>query len=372
MKRLRSYLCAPVAGVTALAVAVVPTSASASTSQSSPRLRLQRALDAVVAAGATGAVAQVQGVRREVKASSGVAQRGSARPVPVNGRFRIGSVTKTFIGTVVLQLVAEHRLDLDDTVREHLPGVLAEGRRVTVRDLLDHRSGIPDVLTTFPRPGTPEFLELRWRTWSPHELIARVADKPLLFEPGSRASYSNTNYMLLSLIIERITGEPYARSVEHRIIRPLHLRHTSFPGTDPRIHGPHAHGYLAVRQDDGSVSTVDVTAFNPTIMWGGGEMISTTRDLNRFYDALFHGRLLPAYLMKQMHETGEDSIYGLGIIQHQLSCGITAWGKDGDAPGYSTWSFSTRDSHRRVTVSVTWGTGDPDDAVDSLLDVALC
>jgi D-alanyl-D-alanine carboxypeptidase len=296
----------------------------------------------------------------------------SSRPVPVNGKFRAGSISKTFVGTVILQLVAEHRLGLDDAVDDRLPGVLPAGTGITVRELLNHTSGLPDYLTTFPRPGTPEFVNLRWQTWSPNELIARVSDEPLLFTPGTQASYSNTNYLLLGQLIERITGNPYGKAIEQRIIRPLALHGTSVPGNDPFIHGPHAHAYMPVQQDDGSMSLVDVTAFNPTIMWAGGEMISTTRDLNRFYDVLLSGDLLPPDLMKQMRTTAPDSIYGLGIIQQHLSCGITAWGKDGDAPGYSTWSFSTPDNRKRVTVSVTWGEGDARDAVHALLDAELC
>lgn len=370
MMKPAAYLGTALAGVTALALVAAPASATAS---SSDRQDLQRDLDAVVAAGSTGVVAEIDTGRQHIRASSGVAEVGSSRPVQVNGRFRAGSVTKTFIGTVILQLVAEHRLGLDDSIDRVLPGVLPPGTGITVRDLLDHRSGLVDVLTTFPRPGTPEFLDLRWKTWSPQELIARVADKQLMFTPGTQASYSNTNYMLLGLIIERITGKPYSAAIEQRILRPLGMHDSSFPGTDPFIHGPHAHAYMAVQQPDGSTPLVDVTTFNPTIMWGGGEMISTTRDLNRFFDALLHGHLLPPYLMKQMHVTGKDSIYGLGIIKRSLTCTTDpAWGKDGDAPGYSTWSFSTPDNSKRVTVSVTWGAGDSDEAVDKLLNDALC
>ncbi len=367
-----SYLGTAVAGAMVLALVATPAVASAGRHDPLARSHLRQELAAVVAAGATGATAQVDDGQHRVRASSGVAERGGSRPVPVAGKFRIGSVSKSFIATVVLQLVAEHRLGLDDTVDDRLPGVLPSGTGITVRELLNHTSGVPDVLSTFPRPGTPAFVRLRWRTWSPRGLVSRVAHKPLLFAPGTRASYSNTNYLLLSLIIERITGSPYATAVEQRIIRPLGLRHTSFPGTDPYIHGPHAHAYMSVRNGDGSTSIVDVTTFDPTIMWGGGEMVSTTRDLNRFYAALLDGDLLPPSLLRQMRTADDGSIYGLGLIRHRLSCGVTAWGKDGDAPGYSTWSFSTPDNRKRVTVSVTGGTGDPDGAVDALLDAELC
>lgn len=130
--------------------------------------------------------------------------------------------------------------------------------------------------------------------------------------------------------------------------------------------GPHAHGYLPI----GVNQLVDITELNPTIMGSAGEMISTTSDLNRFFAALLGGRLLPPPLLRQMRTTALGSKYGLGLITLPLSCGITAYGKNGDAPGYSTWSFDT--SRKRITVSVTWGTGDPNDAVDVLVDKALC
>lgn len=373
MTRVRSYMVSGLAGATVLVLAGASVTASAS--PGSARARLRQEVAAVVAAGATGASAEVDDGTHRVRAVAGTATLGSSRPVPAGGRFRAGSVTKTFVGAVVLQLVDEHRLGLDDTVDDVLPGVLPAGTGITVRELLNHTSGLPDILTTLPRPTTPEFLALRWHTWSQRELVARVADRPLLFTPGSEASYSNTNYLLLGLIVERVTGKPFHTEIERRIIRPLGLSGTSVPGADPSIHGPHAHGYLPVEQSDGSVSVVDITAINPTVLGFAGEIISTTRDLNRFYAALFDGTLLPPYLVAQMRTPAAGSVYGLGVIQQPLSCGITAWGKDGDAPGYSTWVFSAPDDSRRVTVSATWGRTDHNklgDAVDDLLDAELC
>lgn len=356
-------------GVLAPAVA---SAAPPPTNERTSEVRLEHELDTVVAAGATGVTAEVDNGRHVTRASSGVAERGSMRPVPVNARFRVGSVSKAFLATVVLQLVAEHQLRLDDTVGDLLPGVLRHGSAITVRQLLDHTSGVPEVLTTFPRPGTPAFLDLRERDWTTRGLVDRVADEKLLFEPGSQASYSNTNYLLLGLVIERVTGQTYAAAVEQRILRPLHLNNTSLPGRDPILHGPHAHGYLDVHWQDGSSSLVDVTRWNPSLMNAAGDMISTTRDLNRFDRALLSGRLVPSYLLRQMTTPALDSIYGLGLIAHPLPCGGVAWGKDGDAPGFSTWTFSAPGDRIRVTVSVTWGAGDPDQAVNDLLDTELC
>lgn len=329
--------------------------------------QLQRDVDAIVAAGATSATVEVDTGRRRERASSGVAELGSNRPAPAHGRFRIGSVTKAFTATVILQLVAEDRLGLDDTVASVLPGVLPYGDEITVRELLDHTSGVPEVLTTFPSPRSAEFLKIRWNSWTDAELVARVADLPRLpGKPGTQARYSNTNYLLLGMMIERITGKPFAAAVEQRIIRPLHLTHTSVPGTDPSIPGPHAHGYLNI--DD---ELIDITEVNPSIMGSAGDMISTTADLNRFFEALFAGRLLPRHLLREMRTPVPDSKYGLGIITYSPpGCAVTAYGKDGDAPGYSTWSFDN--GAAQITVSVRWGAGDSDGAVDTLLRHQLC
>ena len=329
-------------------------------------LQLQRELDAIVAEGATGATAEVVTGSHRERASSGAAVAGSAQPVPLTVSFRIGSVTKAFVATVVLQLVAENRLSLDDRLSRLLPGILPYAHRITVRELLNHTSGVPDYLTTLPSPRSKEFLALRWHTWRPRDLIARVADLKPLFDPGAEASYSNTNYLLLGLIIERLTGRSYASAINDRIIRPLHLTATSVPGTNPYLPHPHAHGYLVINSE-----LVDITEVNPSIMGASGEMVSTTRDVNWFFDALFAGRLLPPDLLSQMKLPARGSQYGLGlIIRSSPLCPGTAYGKDGDAPGFSTWSFHI--PGKSITVSVNWGTAPANAAVNAMLDTELC
>lgn len=376
MTRMGTTLAAIVAGTALLttpAMAAPPRDdgPGARSEQGAQQDDLQRELDAVVAAGATSATAEVSSPGRRVRASSGTVVAGTDRPVPANARFRTGSETKAFLATVVLQLVAEHRLNLDDTVERRLPGVVPDGNRITIRQLLNHTSGLYEVLRTLPSPRSEEFLELRWRTWTTAELVARATAHPLDFDPGKKAVYTNTNYLVLGMIVERLTGHSYGDEIERRIIRPLHLTGTSMPGTDPFIHGPHAHGYLTLERD-GKPELVDITAVNPSIMNAAGELVSTTRDLNRFFAALLGGRLLPDHLLREMKTPALDSKYGLGIIQFSPKCGGTAWGKDGDAPGYSAWTFQSPKGDRLVTVSVTWGMGDTDDAVDALLDAELC
>jgi len=357
-----------------MALAVLGSAAATPAPVEGDRPALQKRLDDVVAVGAVGALAEVRDGRDLWRGASGVAVVGTTRAVPVRGRFRVGSITKTFVATVVLQLVAEGRLRLEDPVERWLPGVVPGGDRITVRQLLNHTSGLYDYLHTLPFPPAPEFFDNRWRTWTAAEQIQSALAHPPTFEPpGSAFAYSNTNYLLLGQVIERVTGRPYADEIERRVIRPLRLHGTRLPGTSPRIRGPHPHGYVPAERD-GEPRLLDYTEFNPSVMGAGGEMISTTRDLNRFFAALLGGRLLPSDLLEEMRTPGvEGGRYGLGLAWRDTACGVRVYGNDGDALAYETWSFSTQDPHRQATVAITRDfAGDPDDAVDAFLDEALC
>jgi D-alanyl-D-alanine carboxypeptidase len=371
MKRvLRSLVTA----TTALAVIAVPAAAAAAPRQAA-NIGLQTRLDEVTAAGAVGALAEVRGEHGVWRGTSGLAELGTTRPVPVHGRFRAGSITKTFLATVVLQLADEGRLRLDDTVEAWLPGEIPDGDRITVRQLLNHTSGLYDIVRTLPLPPNPELLDNRWRTWTPGELVARAVANPPTFEPpGSAFAYSNTNYTLLGQIVEKATGRSYGTEIERRVIRPLRLRDTSVSGTSTRIPGPHPHGYVPIEQD-GELTLVDYTEMNPSVFGAGGEMISTAKDLNRFFTALLGGRLLPAHLLDQMRTPGIEGgrAYGLGLAWRDTSCGVRVYGNDGDALAYQAWSYSTPDRRRQVTVALTPGLSrDLDKAVDAFLDEAVC
>jgi D-alanyl-D-alanine carboxypeptidase len=371
MKRVHRAL---VTATTALAVIAAPAAAVAGPAEAD-RVGLQRRLDDVVAAGAVGALVEVRDEHGVWRGTSGVAELGTTRAVPVHGRFRAGSITKTFLATVVLQLVSEGRLRLDDPVEAWLPGVVPGGQRITVRQLLNHTSGLYDYLRTLPMPPSQEFLDNRWRTWTAAELVHRALINPPMFEPpGSAYSYSNTNYALLGQVIEQVTGRPYGEEIERRVIRTLGLRGTEVPGTSPWIHRPYPHGYVPAQQN-GDTSLLDYTEMNPSVMGAGGEMISTTTDLNRFFAALLDGRLLPRHLLDDMRTPGiaGGKKYGLGLAWRDTSCGIRLYGNDGDALAYQSWSYSTQDGHHQVTIALTPDfRGDPDDAVDAFLNTAVC
>jgi D-alanyl-D-alanine carboxypeptidase len=371
---LRSLVIAP----TVLAVIACPAAAIAAPQQAD-RSPLQSRLNAVVAAGTVGALAEVRDPHGVWQGASGVAELGTARAVPVDGRVRAGSITKTFTATVVLQLVGEGRLRLDDTVESRLPGVVPDGHRITVRHLLNHTSGLADYVSTLPMPPQPAFLENRWRTWTPADLVQRaVADQPTSDrpEPGKVYAYSNTNYLLLGQIIEKVTGRPYGKEIERRIIYPLRLRGTTVPGTSSQIRGPHPHGYVPIQRGD-RTELVDYTRMNPSVFGAAGEMISTTTDLNRFFAALLGGRLLSPRLLTEMKTPGiRGGSYGLGLAWRDTACGIRVYGNDGGTWAYQSWSFSTEDRRHQVTVSLTPNFRSEYTvvfaAVDALLNKALC
>lgn len=362
----------------ASAIVAVPTAAVAAPLHATGDGRhvLQQDLDAVAANGPTGALVEVVDGARVTRATSGSALAGTSRPVDPRGRFRAGSVTKTFVATVVMQLVADpaYGLRLDDRVDTWLPGLLPDNglpddQKVTVRELLNHTSGLYDVTDTLPLNPPTDFLPLRWRTWTLPELIDRAtAHEPVFSPPGSAYNYSNTDYLVLGKLIERVTGNSAEDEVAARILRPLKLHDTTMPGTDPRIPGPHAHAYIP----DGNGGVVDITEFNPSVENTAGEVISSADDLNTFTSALLDGRLLPPEQLREMMTVSAPSETGLGLEVLPLSCGKTAYGHDGDSLGVSAWTFTTGDGHE-VTLSVTWGTNRPaKSAVNALLDDALC
>ncbi|HEY9395292.1 MAG TPA: serine hydrolase domain-containing protein [Nocardioides sp.] len=362
-----------IASVAALAASVaIVAPAAARTESDDPAL--QRRLDSIVPAGAIGVVAEVRTERGVWRGSSGVAELGTSRKVPMHSRFRAGSVMKTFLATVVLQLVAEDRLRLEDSIEEWLPGVVPGGERISLRQLLAHTSGLFDVVRTFQLPPDPWFADNRWRTWTVDELTRRgLAERPT-HAPGSAFAYSNTGYLLISQVIERVTGRSYDVEVKRRILEPLRLRHSELPGTSPWIGRPHMHGYIPVRRD-GATRIIDFTVMNPSVFGPPGELISTTKDLNTFYAALLAGRLIPEHLLEEMKTPGvEGETYGLGLRwETNTSCGVPVYGHDGDALAYQTWSFATEDGHRQATVAVTpTADGDVDDAVADFIDQAVC
>ncbi|CAM3599937.1 serine hydrolase [Kibdelosporangium persicum] len=375
--------------VTALAAAVVagvaaPAGAAAAGQQSRPEL--QEAIQTFVDIGFAGMHLRVHDQRGEWVGSAGVRKLGDAAKPPVNGRFRIGSNTKTFVATVVLQLVAEGKIGLDTPVHGYLPE-FALDRRITVRMLLQHTSGVfnhtGDYYNGTAMPGLPstgeEWVDNRFRTYQPDELVRFALSKPALFTPGTDWNYSNTNYTLAARLIEKVTGRSYAEEMQRRILRPLRLWGTVVPGAWSGIPGPHAHGYYRY-QDDGQPKTVDVTRQNPSLLFAAGDMISTTEDLHTFFSALLGGKLLPAPLLAEMRTPHPKSGFGLGLRVQDASpnCGGTLFFHNGSTIGYGALMYSTPDGSKTLTASITSGDADIDlvadypKALDKLLNEVFC
>jgi D-alanyl-D-alanine carboxypeptidase len=359
-----------VATVTAVSLLALSTAGTAlADGQSVDRKVVQQALDQIAqGGGALGVQARVTDGRQRFTARAGKAELDGDRPVPLDGRFRIGSITKTFVSTVMLQLVGEGKVELDVPVDRYLPGLLPS-KDITVRQVLQHTSGLYNYTDALPL-DPDEFEKIRYRHWDPKELLALSTSKPLDFPPGTKWNYSNTNYIVAGLLVEKLTGKPFEKAVEQRILKPLHLDDTELPGDNPNIRGPHAHGYWTV---NGKPS--DITRLNPSVAWSAGEMISTTRDLDTFVTALSSGKLLkPAQQQEISKTTAVSPDYGLGLIVETLPCGTKVWGHNGGIPGYSTQMLTTPDSKKRLELSATSApvAGNPGDALMKLVNGVFC
>ncbi|WP_051837171.1 serine hydrolase domain-containing protein [Streptomyces sp. NRRL WC-3742] len=348
---------------------------SAASTGVTDRAALQKALDEVVADGVPGAIVEVRDAHGVFRTGSGVADLANRRPAKAGERFRAGSVTKSFVSTVVLQLVDEGRLGLDDPIENELPGLVPNGEHITVRQLLGHTSGLYDFTDELRRRPDP-IRSTRTATYTPLELVAMSTAHGPLFEPGTSWSYSNTNYTVLGLMVERLTGRPLGEEISRRIVRPLHLTNTYF-ATTAELTGPHLNGYEWL--DGPNAAPTDLTVFNPAILWGSGTMVSTTADLDRFYRALLGGDLLPADLLAQMRAgrtiDTDGRAYGLGLESRTYCPGTPAWGHSGSVPGYETFSFTTADGKRQITLSLNrnlTNTPQTDAAINRVLTAGLC
>lgn len=309
---------------------------------------------------ATAALVRVGGTSGSWQGSSGVADIRTGREAVEQGRFRAGSVTKTFTAAVVLQLAAEGTVDLDRPVRQYLPRTVPDAYgTVTVRQLLNHTSGIPAA------DGPGDSFEAQWEhrfdVTDPHAQLANAFAKKPEFTPGTAQHYLNINYTVLGALVEKVTGTTYEEAVARRILKPLGLRQTSFPArTQTKIHGPHNRGYQAVVGADGSRELRDVTEWNSSDRWAAGDIISTTADLERFTIALFSGRIVPKTQLEEMFTvpavkdfaSGKDAAATAGMSRMVLPDGTVAWGKTGSRHGYNTAIGGTRDLSRTLVYSV--------------------
>ncbi|MEU4505875.1 serine hydrolase domain-containing protein [Streptomyces sp. NPDC024089] len=360
------------ARISSLALAVAATvgaaafgpSAQAAPAFTAPGHEATRAaLRAVVDEGELpGVAAMARDGRGSWYGAAGHADTATGRERSPGDHFRGASITKTFIATVLLQLAAEGRLSLDDTVEHWLPGLVRDngydGNRITLRALLNHTSGIADH-TSDPAfihdAAGPGFPEHRYDTHTPEELVAVALKQPPVPDPEKTPLYSNTNYVLAGMVIERATGRSYAQETTRRIIRPLKLRGTSFPGAAPQMPDPHPVGYSRLHQEAPDAEIHDATEQNMTWLGASGDIISTGGDLNRFQRALMNGKLLPPAQMAEMLDEvplGDGTGYGLGVEFAQLSCGVKVVGKSGRTNGSLSAMVGTQDGKHQLTFNI--------------------
>nr|BEK64518.1 serine hydrolase domain-containing protein [Kitasatospora purpeofusca] len=375
--RLRAGRRGLAAAVTAaVGAAVVAGVLAPGTASAAPRPdSVQQRLDALVKEdGVPAALATVKGRDGRVRTyTAGIGNAATKAKVPVDGQVRIGSNTKAFTAVVVLQLVAEGKIGLDTNVDTYLPGLVRgegiDGRNITVRQLLQHTSGLPEYVDRDAVLNAPK------RYYEPRELLDAALAQKAHFAPGTQWEYNNTGYLLAGLIIQKVTGRPLGEEINKRVVDRIGLRHTYFPVPgDMTLHEAHPKGYQ--RAENGSLR--DYTELDPSWGWAAGAMVSTNTDVTKFYGALLGGRLLPAAQLAQMRSTvpaeaiGPGAQYGLGLVSRPLSCGGVAWGHGGTIPGYETAGGTTEDG-RAVNFTVTTiPDGDTAKHVDKAVDEALC
>jgi D-alanyl-D-alanine carboxypeptidase len=348
----------PLLGIVACALIALGAPAATESATPSPHSMVVETVRLLVADGAPGALAVV---RTPGKTDRAVAGLGRTQP-PVRrrsvDRFRVASVTKTFVATVVLQLAAEQKLTIDDPVERWLPGLVPKGSAITLRQLMNHTSGLfdydADKKWQAARIANPR------RIWTPRELVAIAMSHRPLFAPGKGWSYSNTNYVLLGLVVEAVTRHSLGVELQRRVFGKLALRSTSYP-LKTLLGGRFAHGYFVSRPPLKAPrgTLLDVNAASPSA-WGAGQIVSNAGDLITFFAALLGGRLLPPAQLAAMETLVPGHDYGLGLAVTQTPCG-TAYGHNGDFPGYRTVVLASQRGKRvavvmvNITGKVSWG-----------------
>ncbi|WP_232733995.1 serine hydrolase [Kitasatospora sp. CB02891] len=356
---------------------VGPATAAAPT----PAALLQAGAERGVADGYPGVIGLVRQADTAQYVHAGVGDLSTKVPADPKAKFRIGSNTKAFTAAVLLQLEAEGRLSLDDTVARWLPGAVNangfDGSRITVRELLNHTSGLPEYANgAF---GTQYALNTQPnQPWPPQSLVDLALSKRApVSAPGRQWSYANTNYVLAGMVIKAVTGNEAATEIQRRIIEPLGLHDTSFPTADPALYGNFLHGYL----HPVVFYTQDVTVSNVQTYGSAGAMVSTLDDLSAFSRALLTGQLLAPAQMAELKSTvpmdsSGTSAYGLGVEHLQLPCGQWAWGHNGAVLGYLSNWLSSEDGTKQVLYAnnefhLMGGTQGQRDTVNSAFD-AFC
>ena len=340
-------------------------------------------VDALAASGVVGVQVEqlVNGTRHW--ASAGVSDLHRRSAIQPESRYRIASTTKAFVAALTLRLVDQGVLDLEDRLEHWLPGI-AEGSdldasSITLRHLLSHRSGIADhvddleALLAEARSGAA-FMALLQQRWSPAELVALAFAHGALAKPGQDFRYSDTNYVLIGMIIEAATDQHWEEALAEQILEPLMLRHTVAPGAVPALPGAYMHGYATLPFASGYR---DVTPLNPSALDAAAALVSTPADVNTFFSALLGGKLVSDAALREMKslepvsDQPDAPSYGLGLMFVPLPCGGGYYGHPGDTIGYHTRNAVSEDGKRSVCIAIS-GDGDFDPASNALIARLMC
>ena len=323
-----------------------------------PGAALDGALRSLVArhGGPPGVIAIVQrGQHREVH-TFGVRNIKSGQPMRPGDRTRIASAAKAFSGAVALSLVSKDRLSLNDTIGERLPDLPGAWSEVTLRQLLNHTSGIPDFSLD---EGYQEALFASFKKAPPpEELLTYVYGEDLLFEPGSKYHYSNSDNIAVALMVESATGRSYEGQLREQVYEPLGLKKTTLP-KGPNLEAPYIHGYDNDPKDQPPEDYSEILAAGWS--WASGGIVSTPADMNDFIRGYVGGELFDRRTRAQQRlvlEGGSSeppgpgyNSAGLAVFRYQTKCG-TMWGHTGNTPGYTQFMAASPDGSRSVVVSI--------------------
>ncbi|MEU7861267.1 serine hydrolase domain-containing protein [Nonomuraea sp. NPDC049141] len=366
--------------LTAATAATLLLAASPATADSRTALigDVQQAMDALAKTpGVVGAIggAYVDGKPAGQGSAGSLLLDGKGGRIPAGSRFRIGSQSKQMVATVVLQLVEEGKLGLDDTLGGLLPEVADDGLveradEITVRQLIQHTSGIPDWF----HKGTstaPAFDVFDFTTYyRPIDMVKMTRGWSRTGEPGEKFAYSNTNYTLIGMILEKVTGHTLADELKQRLFRPLGMTRTYQLTKPPEgIKGPHGHGYYP----DSTGTLRDVHRFNASYGNGAGGVVSTTHDVSAFQRAFTRGKLLPPALQQVITQPPGSG----GGQEGPGLCGGTLKGAmpGGSGPGLTALTFASADGRRQLALSVTLKTSDTHTVIPAMIkavEAVLC
>jgi D-alanyl-D-alanine carboxypeptidase len=367
-------VCAMAMSITALGgTAHARTEAHAQAEDHAATLTALRAFQAV---GGPGAAVHAGTADTDWTLSAGTGTFGADRPIRQDEHFAIGSQTKTFTATVVLQLVEEGEISLDAPIETYLPGLVTgngyDGTRITVRHLLQHTSGIAAYSPGLPLSATVQPPRNADGTYDPRQVVRTGLSFDPVSAPGASFTYSNTNYVILGLLIEAVTGAPAREAVRSRVIEPLGLTRTSFPAPGNRaLPLPAVIGYHGARLGGFYVWT-PAKIIDPSLYGAAGAMVSTLEDVTKLYEALLDGELLSPESLAAMMEVPASGM-GLGLASRELSCGVRAWGHSGGMPGYLSYTLVTEDGrHASLMTNAHFQIGAPTPQILAVMDAALC